>query len=141
MKLFYTTFGESQEPKPKNWRRKTFECSCNIGISHNKEDLGRIDIKYIVKSKHEEIVTQGGYNKTRWWSRRKPNNWEITHIEQKFDNIKHTISTSNRIDISNHIDIKSRKLTYSFNREKFYEHFYSKKELRKLKLNKIQKNV
>jgi len=86
-----TTFGESQEPKPKNWRRKTFECSCNIGISHNKEDLGRIDIKYIVKSKHEEIVMQGGYNKPRWWSRAKPNNWKITHIEQKFGNIKHTI--------------------------------------------------
>jgi len=47
----------------------------------------------------------------------------------------------NEFSSSNHIDIKSRKLTYSFNREKFYEHFYSKKELRKLKLNKIQKNV
>jgi len=29
----------------------------------------------------------------------------------------------------------------SFDREEFYEHFYSKKELRKLKLEHIKKNV
>ena len=86
-------FGESHHPKPKNWSRKTFNCDCNIPIFHadTKIILGRIDIKYIVKSKKEENVLVGGSNKTKWWYSSIPNNWEVTHLEEPFEDIKYTI--------------------------------------------------
>ena len=87
------SFGERHYPKPKNWSRKTFNCNCNISIyqANTTIILGRIDIKYIVKSKDEERIMVGGYNKTKWWSHSKPNNWKVTHLEEPFEGIKYTI--------------------------------------------------
>jgi len=47
----------------------------------------------------------------------------------------------NTFSSSIHIEIKCGKLWHTFNYEYFYKYFYSKKEIRQLKLNKIQKNV
>lgn len=92
-------FNEQTIPKPKNWARKTFNCTCNIpvveadGTTYNTEKiLERIDIKYIVKNKEEENVMMGGHNKTKWWFHAKPNFWKITHLEiSDFKDIKHYI--------------------------------------------------
>jgi len=39
---------------------------------------------------------------------------------------------------SRYIEVKNGRLTYRFNEEEFYTHFYSKKEIRKLKLDQIE---
>lgn len=87
------SFGELHNPKPKNWARKTFNCNCNIPIYQADTDiiLGRVDIKYIVKSKETLYVLHGGQNRTRWWMHSKPNNWKVTHLEEPFEDIKYTI--------------------------------------------------
>lgn len=90
------TFSDSEQPKPKNWSRKTFNCKCNIPIyKHVKDDeviLGRIDIEYIVESKYQENVMMCGSTSKNWWVVGKPNSWKITHIKSfGFDDILYII--------------------------------------------------
>ncbi len=85
-------FGESTQPKPKNWSRKTLNCKCNIPIFEKSTDnvLGRIDIEYIVEP-HNKTVMLGGYSKLKWWMSAKPKKWEVTHLKSYgFDDIEHS---------------------------------------------------
>jgi len=86
-------FGESTQPKPKNWGRKTFNCSCNIPIFQKSSDniIGRVEIEYVVKPT-EDSVMLGGYNNSSWCVRHKPKKWEITHLKSYgLDEIEHTL--------------------------------------------------
>ena len=86
-------FGESTQPKPKNWSRKTYTCYCNIPIfqKDRSDILGRIDVEYTVEPTDESVYV-GGHNKTNWWMKHKPKKWKITHLKPiDFGDIKYTI--------------------------------------------------
>lgn len=59
--------------------------------------------------------------------------YKITHVYQLYDietSVKHTFAASKSVQVEN----------YTFKEEDFYIYFYSKKEIRQMKLDKIDKN-
>jgi len=79
-------FDSFTQPKPKNWERKLYTCSCNIPIISKDSDINdiiyRININYIITNNKSENVNIITGNSSWWRSKNKLNYWSITHLEE-----------------------------------------------------------